>query len=139
MLQSSGSDAARCPFCGARASGPIATLELYREGRAGQFLFEKHRLVAWHGQRLYAWHAFDNVFPGEGAGEGAKEGAGRTPLGAFSWHNGAWWLHNQSPASFLPLHAPPVAPGEAMQLKDGLAFRMSRAPRARLALTRLIG
>ena len=119
-----------CPFCGSAAPRPLALLNFYREGRAGQFTSEKHSLVVWHHQRLYRWHAFDNVFPGEGAD--------RTPLGYFAWHNGAWWLVNQSPNALLPLNAKPVLPGEALQLRDGQAVLLARAERARLAVVQLI-
>ena len=119
-----------CPFCGTAAPRPLALLNFYREGRAGQFSSEKHSLVVWHHQRLYRWHAFDNVFPGEGAD--------RTPLGYFAWHNSAWWLVNQSPNALLPLNAAPILPGAALQLKDGQAILLARGERARLALVRLI-
>ena len=121
-------DSKRCPWCKTQISGPIPLLNFYKEGRAGQFLSERHRLVAWHHQRLYRWHILDNIFAGESAE--------RTPQGYFALQNGVWWLVNQaSDAMFVA--GKPIVTGAGIELQNGMQIQLSRAPHGRLAVVQM--
>lgn len=120
----------RCPWCGTPVSRPVASLHFYREGRAGQFVADRHQLVVFHHQRLYKWHVFDNAYPGETAD--------RTPQAYFSWYQNEWWLTNQMNESMFVLNGPTLQSNSATPLKNGMQIQLSRAPHGRLAFVQIV-
>jgi hypothetical protein len=125
-----GSTAPRCPWCGWAFRGTLPLLNLYRESRPGQYVSDRHRLVAWQDQRLFRWHVYANHFAGESAD--------RTPLGYFTRHGGEWLLVNQNAASMQVVGGDPVPPGAAVALVDGMQIRLAREAGGRLAVVQLL-
>ena len=82
-------------------------------------------LVVHANSGLFGWHAFDNVFPGEKAD--------RTRLGYFALHNGGWILVNEKLESLTSPGGSRVAPGAAVELKQGATFRLSQDKNGRMA------
>ena len=88
------------------------------------------KLVLFHNARLYRWHAFDNVFPGELAD--------RTPHAYCAFHNGQWLLINESLDSLTSPGGKRVAVGQAVALTDGAQFRLSQAEHGRIAEVQML-
>ena len=118
-----------CPFCGTRRRGSIPILRLRKQYRQGQWKLDSE-LVVHHNESLFAWHAMDNVFPGESAD--------RTPLAYCVYHQGQWLLVNQA----LPTLSSPagnrVPFGQAIALTHGAVFRLSDDPHGRQAEVHIV-
>jgi hypothetical protein len=125
-----GSVAPRCPGCGWALRGTMPLLNFYREGKPGQYVSDRHRLVVWQGQYLYRWHVYANHFAGESAE--------RRPLGYFTRHDGQWLLVNQNAGSMQVVGGDPVPPGTAVPLRDGMQIRLSREKHGRLAVVQMV-
>lgn len=120
----------KCPFCGKKPKGSIPVLKLRKESRPGQWTLDG-QLVVYHNLSLFKWHAFDNIFPGEAAD--------KTPQAYFAFFEGKWLLINQNLTSLTSPGGNKVAPsfqpgrpGQAIELKDGVTFRLSQDPRGRM-------
>ncbi|PQV63580.1 Protein kinase domain-containing protein [Abditibacterium utsteinense] len=125
-----GETAPRCPWCGTLRNGSFPVLNLYRAGKTGQFLSERHKLVVWHHSRLYKWHTFDNQFAGEGVD--------RAPQAYFALQNGVWWMVNQGQESMSITGAGSIPPGGGTELRDGQQIQLSNAPHGRLAVVQMM-
>jgi serine/threonine protein kinase len=126
----------QCPFCGSKPKGTIPILRLRSERRSGQWTLDT-QLVIYHNIYLFKWHAFSNVFPGETAD--------RTPQAYCVFHEGKWLLINlnltslTSPGGNLVAPSPkPGQPGQAIELKDGISFRLSQDPNGRMAEVQML-
>jgi serine/threonine protein kinase len=125
-----GSTTPRCPGCGWRFRGTMPVLNFYREGKPGQYISDRHRLVVWQNQYLYRWHIYSNQFAGEGAD--------RAPLGYFTFHNDQWLLVNQNGDSMQVVGGDPVPTGSPLVLRDGLQIRLSRESAGRMAVVQMV-
>jgi hypothetical protein len=123
----------RCPWCGWEQKEPVPVLDFYYTpgGRRGQFRPEKHRLALHDQRRLYRWHVFRNVRPGEGADEDVVAYAVR--------HQGRWLLVNQRLTGLFSTAGAPVPHGQACELHDGDEILLSREEHARLVTVRMVG
>ena len=126
----------QCPFCGAKPKGTIPILRLRSERRPGQWTLDK-QLVVYNNLFLYKWHAFDNVFPGEEAD--------KTPQAYFVFFQGKWLLINQNLTSLtspggnkVAPSSQPGQPGQAIELKDGVTFKLSQDPHGRMVEVQMI-
>ena len=108
-----------CPFCGRRISNnEIVKFYLYKElkGREGQWVINDE-LNVYNNIPLFQWHVYSNVF--------ADEKADRELQAYVVKHQGSWLLINQRINSMRSASGNIVAPGKAIQLKDGMSFRIS--------------
>lgn len=126
----------KCPFCGTKPKGSIPVLKLRKESRPGQWTLDG-QLVVYHNLSLFKWHAFDNIFPGEAAD--------KTPQAYFAFFEGKWLLINQNLTSLtspggnkVALSSKPGQPGQAIELKDGITFRLSQDPHGRMVEVQMI-
>jgi hypothetical protein len=120
----------RCPWCGTVKLDSFPVLNLYRAGKTGQFLSERHRLVVWDHARLYKWHSFDNQFAGEGAD--------RTPQAYFALQNGVWWMVNQGQDAMAINGVGAIPPGAGTELHEGQQIQLSKDPHGRLAVVQMV-
>lgn len=108
-----------CPFCGRKARGQdIVKLNLNKElkGRSGEFI-KCNELVVYDNIPLFQWHVFSNVF--------ADEKADRELQAYVVKYHGDWLLVNQRIKRMRSQSGYLVTPGKAIQLKDGMSFRIS--------------
>ena len=126
----------QCSFCGTKQKGTIPILRLRSERRPGQWTLDG-QLAVYNGLYLFKWHAFDNVFSGEEAD--------KTPQAYCVFYQGKWLLINQnltsltSPNGNLVATSPqPGQPGSAIELKDGVQFRLSQEPHGRMVEVQII-
>jgi serine/threonine protein kinase len=124
-----GETSGQCPWCNTSLSGTIPVLNLYRPGKTGQFLSERHRLVVWHHSRLYKWHTLDNHFAGEGADRDAQA--------YFALEKGVWWMVNQGQESMSITGAGTLPPGAGTELQDGQQIQLATGPHGRLAVVQM--
>lgn len=115
-----------CPFTGSRLTAPVPFAEFYREKSPGERAFkaEGHSLTIWHNMYIYKWHLFSSVSPLD---------ADRTPQGYFSFHQGRWWLVNQSGHDMCIIDGAYVRHGEHVEIVPGLRLLLSEEPGGRLA------
>ncbi len=127
----------RCPFCGSYFRGTMPILNFYREGKPGQFVYDKRRprLVVWGEsqglyQGLYPWHVYDNASPGESADH--------TRLGYFVLHGGRWLLVNENSGAMSVEGSGPVPSGAHVELVEGDRIHLSKEPHGRLAVVQMV-
>lgn len=125
-----------CPFCGSKPKGSLPILRLRSERRPGQWTLDG-QLVVYHNLTLFKWHAFDHVFPGEEAD--------KTPQAYCVFFEGKWLLINQNLTSLTSPTGNQVAPspqpgqaGQAIELKEGIQFRLSQEPHGRIVEVQMI-
>ena len=90
------------------------------------FKDDEHALTVWNGQYLYPWHARSNVSPLD---------AKRDPVAYFTFHQGKWFLVNQSNADMLLVDQPDyLRHGHATEITPGLRLLLSLEEGGRLAV-----
>lgn len=114
-----------CPFCGTRRGGTVPILKFRKQNKPGHWNFDGGEAVVHHNKSLFAWHAVDNVFPGEDAD--------RTPLAYCVFHQGHWLLINQALPNLVSPAGNRVPFGQAIELTHGTVFRFSDDPHGRQA------
>ncbi|GJD19115.1 hypothetical protein RIVM261_040710 [Rivularia sp. IAM M-261] len=126
----------KCPFCASKPKGAIPILKLRAQRRPGQWT-QDGQIVVYNNLSLFKWHAFDNLFPGEEAE--------KTPQAYCVFHGGKWLLINQnltsltSPGGNRVASSPkPGTPGQAIELKDGVTFKLSNEPHGRMVEVQMI-
>ncbi len=107
----------KCPFCQTPVNTPIPLLMLRSEKRPGQWLRDGE-LVIYHGQSLFKWHVFDNIFPGPEVD--------REPQAYCSFHQNRWLLINQALTSLTSANGNRVDISKAVELKAGSQLRLSQ-------------
>ncbi len=118
-----------CPFCNTRRKGSLPYLKLRKETKPGQWM-QDSQLVMYHNSSLFSWHAFDNVYSGPLAD--------KSPLAYCVWHHGKWLLVNQSLSSLTSPGGNLVPIGQAVELTDGIQFRLSQEPHGRMVEVTII-
>lgn len=116
-------DRARCPFCGRKQQGTIPHLILRSQRRPGQWLRDGS-VMAYDRLSLFKWHVFDHIPPGEKCD--------RAPQAYCTVHQGRWWLANQQLTSLTASNGQSVPLGNAIALKHGQWFQLSREPHGRI-------
>jgi Protein kinase domain len=127
-----GDDSPRCPWCRWQSPDPFPVLEFHFSpgGRKGQYRPEGHRLATYDQQRLYRWHAFRNVRPGEGV---------EAQVMAFVVRRQSQWLLvNRALNGLTSPTGQPVGIGQAIELRDGDEVLLSPEEHGRLVTVNMV-
>ncbi len=126
----------KCPFCSSKNKGTIPILKLLSQRRSSQWMPDG-QLVVYNNLSLYKWHAFDNIFPGEEVD--------KSPQAYCVFHKGKWLLINQNLTSLtspgghvVASSSEPGKPGQAIELKNGIIFKLSQDPHGRMVEVKMI-
>jgi serine/threonine protein kinase len=123
-----------CPFCNTPYKGELPVLNLYYKKPKGQFSYENLRIMAYHNQYLYEWHANRNLFPNE-----KLKPAQLRPVGYFVRHNDRWHLINQSLTYLKDVTEDVEVPiGKSIELTDGKKILLSNQDGGRLIIVQLV-
>ncbi len=123
----------RCPFCGTPHAGTLPVLDLYYQFQGGTWKPENHRLMVYHDQYLFPWHADRNVHRNEHLTEAQKQ-----PAGYFKLHERRWVLVNQGLPDLRDLTAERDIPiGGLVELTAGKKLLLSREEGGRVAVVSL--
>ncbi len=124
--------APRCPWCGWEQREPAPVLEFYYSpgGRKGQYRPEGRRLATYDQQRLYRWHAFRNIHPGEGVDAQVMAFVVR--------RQGQWLLVNRALNGLTSPGGQAVAIGQACELHDGDEVLLSQEEHGRLVTVTMV-
>jgi len=114
-----------CPFTSERLSAPVPFAQFYRSKGEGAYTDDQSSLTIWHNMYLYKWHVFSNVSPTDDD---------QSPQGYFSFHQGKWYLVNQSEAQMCALDVGYIPHGQAVEIVPGLRILLSLESNGRLAL-----
>jgi len=124
----------QCPFCGWQFKGLLPVLNFYSARKLGQFSPDNHKLMVYHNQFLYPWHANKRVFPDEKLLDAAKR-----PVGYFSFHQGKWVLVNQKlPQMRDETNNKEIAIGSMVELRNGAQIKLSPEEGGRLIYVQLV-
>jgi serine/threonine protein kinase len=119
----------KCPFCGSKPKRSIPILKLRSQRRPGQWTPDG-QVAVYNNLYLFRWHAFDNIFPGEEVE--------KTPQAYCVFHQGKWLLINQNLTSLTSPGGNAVAPGHAIELKDGVTFKLGNEPHGRMVEVQMV-
>ncbi|MDR1921194.1 MAG: kinase, partial [Candidatus Adiutrix sp.] len=123
-----------CPYCGAPFRGQLPALDFYSSRDGLNFRPDDHRLMVYHNQYLYPWHVSRGLFPNERLSEADKK-----PVGYFVFHKNRRLFINQTLAGLQDLtNNRPVAPGNFVELTNGLKLLLSPEKNGRLVHVSLI-
>ncbi|UQZ90237.1 kinase [Deltaproteobacteria bacterium Smac51] len=123
-----------CPYCGTPFRGQLPVLDFYSSRNGTDFRPDQHRLMVYHNQYLYRWHADRSVFPNERLTEADKK-----PVGYFVFHQNRWIFINQTLTGLMDVsNQRHVGPGEYVELKDGVQLLLSPEKTGRLAHVSLV-
>lgn len=117
----------RCPFCGTKVSGPVFRMRLRKESRPGQWMPDGEA-VLYNGKNIHRWHVFDDVANNERLKPEEKK-----PVADTQAYQGAWLFINRAIDGLMSPGGNRVPPGQAVQLKHGITFRLSSGPHGRMA------
>jgi serine/threonine protein kinase len=124
----------RCPFCGTEYRGQLPVLNFYSSRREGVFNFDNYRLMVYHNQYLYLWHANRNVWANEKLSE-----IQRRPVGYFIFHQGRWLLVNQRlPDLEDKDEKRQIAIGDAVELTNNKQILLSKEDGGRLIVVQMV-
>jgi serine/threonine protein kinase len=124
----------KCPFCGTAYTGYLPVLNFYWQRSAGKWVEEKHRLMVYHNQYIYPWHANRNISPNERLTPEQKK-----PVAYFALHNGKWMLVNQTLTSLKDVSESKEVPvGQMIELTDTKQILLSKEEGGRLLIVQLI-
>lgn len=124
-----------CPFCKTAFKGILPVLNLYSKRGNNPYKPENYRVMVYDGVRLYPWHVNRNVFPNEKLTAEQKKA-----VGYFQFHNGNWYLKNQTIPGMKDLAngGKIVGPGEILQLSEGRQILLSEEDGGRLIQVQLV-
>ncbi len=114
-----------CPFTRQRLSAPVPYAQFYRPKGEGAYSDEQSSLTISHNMYIYRWHIFSNVSPTD---------EDRAPQGYFSFHQGKWYLVNQSEAQMCALDIGYIPHAKAVEITPGCRILLSLEPTGRLAV-----
>jgi serine/threonine protein kinase len=120
--------AVACPFCGTRPRGTFPVLKFLSE-RKDRFM-PSGQLVVFHNTYLFRWHVFENEYPGPEAD--------KTPQAYCVFHQGRWLLINQNLTSLTSPGGNPVPVKHAVELTNGVRFRLSKDPGGRTVEVQMV-
>ena len=124
----------KCPFCGTEYKGQLPVLNLYSSRKAGSFTPDDYRVMVYHNQYLYLWHANRNISPNEKLSAEQKK-----PVGYFVFHNNKWLLINQRLNDLEDKTAGKKIPvGQPVELTDGKQILLSKEEGGRLIIVQLV-
>jgi hypothetical protein len=114
-----------CPFTGERLTAPVPFAQFYRAQGESVYAEDQSSLTIWHNMYIYKWHLLSNVSQTDGD---------RASQGYFSFHEGKWYLVNQSEAQMCALDIGYIPHGKAVEIVAGLRLLLSLEPNGRLAV-----
>ncbi len=124
----------RCPYCGVEFKGILPILNLYSSRNGVDFRPDNHRIMVYSNQYLFQWHVDRTVFPNE-----RTTAEQSRPAGYFAFHQGKWLFVNQTLTELENLLTKErIAPGAAVELRDGLQLQLSKAATGRIAQVQLV-
>jgi serine/threonine protein kinase len=120
--------APKCPFCGTPHKGSLPVIDLYYKFKDNVWKPENHRLMVYHNQYLFKWHASRNVIRNESLTAEDKK-----PVGYFTFYQNKWMLVNQGLSSMKDLSENKDIPVNSMvEIKDGKKIMLSDEEGGRL-------
>lgn len=126
-----------CPFCGTRFKGQLPVLNLYSmrgSGSSAKYYPDNHRLMVYHNQYLYQWHANSSVFPNEKLTDSQKK-----PVGYFSFFQNNWCFVNQTLIGMKDMTENKEIPRNSMVvLTEGKQILLTSEPGGRLVQIQLV-
>jgi hypothetical protein len=126
-----------CPFCDATFKGQLPVLNLYSKRASASstsYHPDNHRLMVYHNQYLYQWHANSNIFPNEKLADTQKK-----PVGYFSFHKSQWYFVNQTLPGMKDLtENKDVPPNSMVALTEGKQILLTSEPGGRLVQVQLV-
>jgi uncharacterized protein YegL len=122
----------RCPFCETVITGPVYRMRLRKESRPGQWMPDGEA-VLYNGKNLHRWHVFDDVANNERLKPEEKK-----PVADIQAYQGAWLFINRAIDGLMSPSGNRVPPGQAIELKHGMTFRLSSAPHGRVAVIEMM-
>lgn len=127
----------KCPFCGKAYKGQLPILNFYYSPRAGNFIDEHTRLMVYHQQSLYKWHANRRIVANEKTKPEDKK-----PVGDFHFHNGRWILINRGLSNMSDVteagNHKKIAIGGYVELREGAKILLDTEPGGRLVYVQLV-
>lgn len=123
-----------CPYCGKPYKGQLPILNFYYAPSHGKFISENLRLMVYHQQSLYKWHANNLISPNEKASDVDK-----TPVADFHFLDGQWILINRHLPDLRDITANKAIPlGGYIPLTDGRQILLDASSGGRLAVVQLV-
>ncbi len=120
----------KCPFCGTPHKGTLPVLDLYYQFKPSVWKPENHRLMVYHNQYLFQWHANRNIIRNERITVEQK-----IPVGYFTFHNNRWVLVNQKLTSLKDVTEDREIPvGAMVELTDGKKLLLSKEEGGRIII-----
>jgi hypothetical protein len=124
----------KCPFCGTEYKGQLPVLNLYSSRRAGTFTPDNYRLMVYHNQYLYLWHANRNISPNEKLTAEQKK-----PVGYFVFHDNRWKLINQRlPDLEDKTEGKKIPIGQAVELANNKQILLSKEEGGRVVIVQMV-
>lgn len=119
-----------CPFCGTRYPHTIPVLDFYYQFRPDVWKPENQRLIVFPQGTLHRWHSHRSVIRNERLKDAEKKS-----VGYFAFHQGRWWLVNQTLDTLKDLTDNKLIPTGAMvELSAQKKILLSSAADGRIAL-----
>lgn len=122
----------RCPFCETRITGSVYRMRLRKEASLGQWVPDGE-VVLYNGKNIHRWHVFDDVANNERLKPDETK-----PVADIQEYQGAWLFINRAIDALMSPGGNRVPPGQAVELKHGMTFRLSSAPHGRVAEVEMI-
>jgi Protein kinase domain len=113
-----------CPFTGRALIQEIPFAKIYNEIAPSEYRDQGHCLTIYHNLPLMKWHTLPNCSP--------NESADRAPQGYFAFHNGKWFLRNESGSSMQIRKGWLVPHGQAVEIVKGLQLQVTGGSKGRL-------
>lgn len=126
-----------CPFCDTPFKEKFPIMDFYSK-RAGKFTDDKHRLVVYTNQPIYAWHTNNLVVANEKLSDEQ-----RRRVGYFVFHDKKWWLVNERLNDLFEItgdtnNQKEIPIGSTLEIKDGQKILFSKENGGRLACVRIV-
>ncbi|WP_407401629.1 helix-hairpin-helix domain-containing protein [Chryseobacterium sp.] len=124
----------KCPFCGTEHKGSLPVIDLYYKFSDDVWKPENHRLMVYHNQYLFKWHASRKIIRNEKLPIQDKK-----PLGYFTFFKNQWVLVNQGLPEMRDITNDVDIPINSMvELTQGKKIMLSNEEGARLLYITLI-
>lgn len=104
-----------CPFCGTQIKTAVPILKILNQKGIVQW-----ELAVYHGQCLFQWHVYDNIYPTE-------HNFDKTVQAYCVFSQGKWLLINQALKSLISPNGQRVEINNAVELKAGVQIQLSQA------------
>lgn len=127
----------KCPFCGTEFHGQLPVINFYYSPSHGNFRPENYRLMVYHQQTLYKWHANKFVSANEKTSDVDK-----LPVGDFHFIGGKWILVNRRLPDMFEILSDgtqrQILVNQSVVLNDGIKILLSKQDGGRLMVVQLV-